>query len=50
MYNSFQLDISSEAIERVFITPLNTVTTAVKRTSKTIDSDELVEEILLKTS
>ena len=39
MYSSYQLDFGARAFKRAFVTHRNTVTTAVKRTSRTIEND-----------
>ena len=48
VYGSYQMDIGSEAFKRSFVTHRNEVTTAVKRTSKTIDCDGRDKEEMLK--
>ena len=40
VYSAYQLDIGAEAFKRAFVTHRNTVTTAVKRTSRTNECDE----------
>ena len=48
VYSSYQMDIGSEAFKRTFVTNRTKVTTALKRTLKTIDCDGRESEKLLK--
>ena len=48
VYSAYQLDIGAGAFKRAVVTHRNTVTTAVKRTSKTIEYDGREKEEMLK--
>ena len=48
VYSAYQLDIGAGAFKRAFVTQRNAVTTAVKRTSKTMDCDGTEREEMLK--
>ena len=48
VYSAYQLDIGAEAFKRAFVTHRNTVTTAVKRTSRTSECDGREKEEMLK--
>ena len=48
VYIAYQLDIGAGAYKRAFVTHRNTVTTAVKRTSRTSDCDGTEKEEMLK--
>ena len=48
VYSAYQLDIGAGAFKRAFVTHRNTVTTAVKRTSRTSDCDGREKEEMLK--
>ena len=48
MYSAYQLDIVAGVFKRAFVTHRNTVTTAVKRTSRTSECDRREKEEMLK--
>ena len=48
VYSAYQLDIGAGAVKRAFVTHRNTVTTAVKRFSRTGDCDGREKEEMLK--
>ena len=48
VYSAYQLDIGAGAFKRAFVTHRNTVTTAVKRTSRTSECDGREKEEMLK--
>ena len=48
MYSAYQLDIGAGSFKRAFVTHRNTVTTAVKRTSRTSECDGKEKEEMLK--
>ena len=48
MYSSYQLDIGGRAFKRAFVTHRNTVTSAVKRTSRTSECDGREKEEMWK--
>ena len=47
-YSAYQLDIGAGVFKRAFVTHRNTVTTAVKRTSRTSECDRREKEEMLK--
>ena len=48
VYSVYQLDIGAGAFKRAFVTHRNTVTTVVKRTSRTSECDGREQEEMLK--
>ena len=48
VYSAYQLDIGAGAFKHAFVTHRNTVTTAVKRTSRTSECDGWEKEKMLK--
>ena len=48
VYSAYQLDIGAGAFKRAFVTHRNTVTTAMKRTSRTIECNGREKEEMLK--
>ena len=48
VYSAYQLDFGAEAFKRAFVTHRIAVTTAVKRTSRTSESDGMEKEEMLK--
>ena len=48
MYSAYQLDIVAGVFKRAFVTHRNTVTTAVKRSSRTSECDRREKEEMLK--
>ena len=48
VYSAYQLVIGAEAFKRTFVTHRKAVTTAVKRTSRTSESDQREREEMLK--
>ena len=48
VYSAYQLDIGAGAFKRAFVTHRSTVTTAVKRTSRTSECDGREKEEMLK--
>ena len=48
VYSAYQLDVGAGAFKRAFVTHQNTVTTAVKRTSRTSECDGRKKEEILK--
>ena len=48
VYSAYQLDIGVGAFKQAFVTHRNTVTTAVKRTSRTSECDGREREEMLK--
>ena len=48
MYSAYQLDIGAGVFKRAFVTHRNTVTTSVKRTSRTSECDRREKEEMLK--
>ena len=48
VYSAYQLDIGAGVCKRAFVTHRNTVTTSVKKTSRTSESDGREKEEMLK--
>ena len=48
MYSAYNVDIGAGAFKRAFLTHRNTLTTAVKRTSRTSECDGREKEEMLK--